>query len=58
MSVIIKEMEMPKSCSRCTLEDGFTEYDCECKIGGFDTGEYKEERHPDCPLEDVEDNNE
>lgn len=46
MSILIKGMEMPKSCGECYV--GFCkQIGCELSIG-FD--DYKISRHPNCPL--------
>lgn len=55
MSVLIKDMEMPKYCLECPFEDS-PEFDCYCIAGGYEfigewegLGAYK----PDwCPLEE------
>lgn len=48
MSVIIKNMEMPKSCIDCDLQN--TEYD-ECMVTMEDTNNLMRPEH--CPLIDV-----
>lgn len=49
MSILIKGMEMPKSCLACQLERHHYEFRC-CSVTGGQTNHYRYERHPDCPL--------
>ena len=57
--IVIKEMEMPKSCLECLLAYPRWDFNIGCKcckaiIGHHDEyGEYKTKRHPDCPLVEI-----
>lgn len=59
MSVIVRDMKMPKSCLACQLErHQDTAYDYEfrcCPVTGEQTNHYRKERHPNCPLLPVPD---
>ena len=54
--IVIKNMEMPKSCIDCPLTYPRWDFNIGCKcckaiIGHHEEyGEYKTTRHPDCPL--------
>lgn len=52
MSILIKNMDMPKSCMYCPLN-----YDCiSCEVNhdvDFDFEGYDKERHKDCPLVEI-----
>lgn len=48
MSVLIKGMEMPKSCSDCPLEDPYDGYNCRITGRGYNWGLI--ERPSDCPI--------
>ena len=61
MSVLIKGMEMPESCSDCDFCSGIVMpddiYFCDCPVihGGLNITQAIEEdnRHPDCPLVEI-----
>lgn len=61
MSVLIKGMEMPESCSECDFCSGIVMpddiYFCDCPVihGGLNITQAIEDdvRHPDCPLAEV-----
>ena len=51
MSVIVKGMEMPKTCSNCKFREPFIDF-AYCHLAEMDM-EYEESdncRHPNCPL--------
>ena len=59
MSVIVKTMDMPESCSQCrflTYDDFATghEYECTALSEFMDEDELPEGRRSDCPLVDEE----
>lgn len=43
-------MSMPKSCWNCKVEQ--LTRDCPCNLGYADSIDYKDKRHPDCPLQE------
>lgn len=45
------DIEMPKSCMCCQVSDSVP--DCPCK-GNTLIFDYRDKRHPDCPLVEVE----
>ena len=50
MSVLIKGMEMPKTCKECDIEDEYYF----CPVSNRDTDEVRTTgRHKDCPLVEV-----
>lgn len=54
MSVLIKGMEMPKTCDYCKFHEPFLDF-AYCDLGEMDM-EYKDivnRRHPDCPLVEI-----
>ena len=54
MSVIVKNMEMPKTCDYCKFHEPFLDF-AYCDLGEMDM-EYKDivnRRHPDCPLVEI-----
>ena len=51
MSILIKGMEMPKSCLYCPLTDG---HSAECLITEKSVYFYVEKRHEDCPLVSID----
>ena len=61
MSVLIKGMEMPESCSDCDFCSGIVmpgdSYFCDCPVihGGLNITQAIEDdvRHPDCPLVEI-----
>lgn len=55
MSILIKDMEMPKSCMNCMF-CGFAGADCEldlCQITGNAQKHIPHSKMPDCPLIEV-----
>ena len=50
-AVIIKGMEMPKSCAECSFE-----HDCVCRLTGevVSVDTYKIQNMDDCPMEETE----
>lgn len=53
MSVLIKGMEMPKSCSKCDLRVIAIGLDFQCAISGETVDDYYSSRHPKCPIVEV-----
>lgn len=54
MSILIKGMEMPKTCDYCKFHEPFLDF-AYCDLGEMDM-EYKDIancRHPDCPLIEI-----
>ena len=49
MSVLIKDMKMPKSCSCCDLRVIAIGLDFQCAISGETVDDYCSSRHPKCP---------
>lgn len=47
MNVVIN-IDMPKSCLDCEIENYVV--DCPCRLGFSSASDYKDKRHPDCPL--------
>lgn len=50
MSILIKGMEMPKSCSKCDLRVIAIGLDFQCAISGETVDDYYSSRHPKCPI--------
>lgn len=53
MSVIVKNMEMPKNCKACVCSNYYDRMDmfmCDITNEPIDEKQWKRERHPDCPL--------
>lgn len=50
MSVLIKGMDMPKSCSECELRYIAIGLDFQCAISGETVDDFYETRHPNCAL--------
>ena len=50
MSVLIKGMEMPSSCSKCDLRVIAIGLDFQCAISGETVDDYYSSRHPKCPI--------
>lgn len=50
MSVLIKGMKMPKSCSCCDLRYIAIGYDYQCPKTGETVDGYDDNRHHSCPL--------
>ena len=48
MSVMIKGMKMPKSCSECPLD--YDEMRCNALNKNYEDEDYLKKRLPDCPL--------
>lgn len=56
--VAIKDFEMPRSCNQCKLyELGSYDGDLYCFLTGENVDDMMEHRHKDCPLVEVEDEN-
>ena len=53
MSILIKGMEMPKSCSECDLRVLTVGFDIQCAISGETVDDYYFSRHPKCPIVEV-----
>ena len=53
MSVLIKGMKMPKSCSCCDLRYIAIGYDYQCPKTGETVDGYDDNRHHSCPLVEV-----
>lgn len=53
MAVAIKEMSMHKSCHECSIECLLEDGVLYCPLTDKYTGEYDEERFPDCPLYEI-----
>lgn len=55
MSVVIKNMEMPKNCYDCDLsfQDQDSEHNVYWMCAALHKGAYMYERHPDCPLVEI-----
>lgn len=53
MSLIIKDMNMPKSCHDCAMRYIAIGLDFECVFTYDDVGDCIERRHANCPLEEV-----
>lgn len=51
MSLLIKGMEMPVSCTECPCYDDMET--CFCNVIDSYCEQYKTERHPDCPLAEI-----
>ena len=51
MSVLIKDMEMPKNCVECKLSDHISP--TECPIYSIEKGDYWDKRYKYCPLVEV-----
>lgn len=55
MSVLIKGMEMPKSCYECVFKHKFFK-NLNCgveRLKGKKYPEFSDKRHPDCPLVEI-----
>lgn len=50
MGIYIKDMGMPKSCWGCTLDK---KVDCAISLGEESSSNFKNIRHPNCPLIEV-----
>ncbi len=56
MSVLIKRMQMPKSCMSCCIGQYDYEYNrLTCQFVGGILNNYWKERNPECPLIEVKD---
>ena len=53
MSILIKGMEMPKSCNKCDLRVIAIGLDFQCAISGETVDDYYSSRHPKCPLVEI-----
>ena len=51
--IAIKGMEMPTSCKECMLNNVDSPWFGLCRTTGNNVIEYKDSRHPDCPLVDI-----
>lgn len=51
--IAIKGMEIPKSCSECMLNNVDSPWFGLCRTTGNNVIEYKDSRHPDCPLVEI-----
>ena len=51
--VAIKGMEMPTSCKECMLNNVDSPWFGLCRTTGNNVIEYKDSRHPDCPLVEI-----
>ena len=53
MSILIRDMEMPKNCFYCACVSYYERLDkamCDLTNKQLDMKTWKKERHPDCPL--------
>ena len=53
MSVLIKGMDMPKSCLDCRLFYDESETECWCKANELHAKRDLRTRHPNCPLVEI-----
>jgi hypothetical protein len=51
--IAIKGMEMPTSCKECMLNNVDSPWFGLCRTTGNNVIEYKDSRHPDCPLVEI-----
>lgn len=51
MSILIKDMEIPKNCVECKLSDHISP--TECPIYSIEKGDYWDKRYKYCPLVEV-----
>ncbi len=51
--IAIKGMDMPKSCSECMLNNVDSPWFGLCRTTGNNVIEYKDSRHPNCPLVEI-----
>lgn len=53
MSVLIKGMDMPKSCSKCDLRVVAIGLDFQCALSDEMVDDYYSTRHKKCPLVEI-----
>lgn len=51
--IAIKGMEMPTSCKECMLNNVDSPWFGLCRTTGNNVIEYKDSRHPNCPLVEI-----
>lgn len=51
--IAIKGMEMPTSCKECMLNNVDSPWFGLCRTTGNNVIEYKDSRHPNCPLTEI-----
>lgn len=51
--VAIKGMNMPASCKVCMLNNVHNAWFSLCRTTGYNVIEYKDSRHPNCPLVEI-----
>lgn len=51
--IAIKGMEMPTSCKECMLNNVDSPWFALCRTTGNNVIEYKDSRHPNCPLVEI-----
>lgn len=54
MSVIVKDMEMPKNCWACPCSQAESS-DIKCGVKDISVKQHYSDRHKDCPLFEVKD---